>query len=242
MQYASHTLTLAALLTAGQAIHAQVSAAMGADVPELVRLLEQRKTDFISIDDRIIPIDMQNKNLQGAQLSNVDLSNANFTGADLSNAHVSGARLAFTNFRQANLTNANFKDTDLSAVLTFNQATLTNGNFTNTRSGSDFPVLFHSANVTNANFTNANFPRANFSGSNLTNTNFTGATMSANFDRANLTNTNFSNAQLARSTFFDCTGFNATISNNKTDFSEVLGLADEQKAYARSKGALNVPD
>ena len=67
---------------------------------------------------------------------------------------------------------------------------------------------------------------ANFAGSNLTGANLENAFLAD----ANLTNADLTNANLTGADF------------RRTDFSGAKGLTAEQKAYARSQRAINVPD
>ena len=85
---------------------------------------------------------------------------------------------------------------------------------------------FAGSNLTGANLEKAHFLEANLTNATLTNANLTGASLS----QANLTNANLTNAILTDAILL------------KAIFSGVKGLTAEQKAYARSQGALNVPD
>lgn len=318
MKQVTKLLVLAALLVAGQAMHAQAPAATGADVPELMRLIEQRKTDAY------LPILMDNRKLQGAQLANADLSGASFDNSNLSNADVRGTNLLGTSWvgvigfntliidkqtnfygaksltseqeayarskgaqyvrgqdiprlkilleqrktapntpinmqeadlqnadlRGTNLRNANFKDARLNdADLTgadlanatlknvniyftnFSKTNLTNVDLTNLSSRTTIPS--EGFNFAGANLTNVNFEKQRLAYFNITNANLTDANLKdADLSYANLTGVNFTN----------CKGFDSTTINNQTNFQGAIGLTPEQKAYARSKGAQNVPN
>lgn len=83
-----------------------------------------------------------------------------------------------------------------------------------------------------ADFTNANVAGANFTGADL---------QYARFINANVSGANFTKADFTGANFTRCIGFASTIIDSGTNFQDVIGLTAEQKAYARSKGAQNVP-
>ena len=237
MKQATKLLALAALLIAGQAICSEVSPIigynkrygtenpeiLGKDVSKLKALLEQRKTRPNT------PINMPKANLWDANLS----------GSNLSNAHLSGAHLFSANLADANLTNATLIKVD-----------------------------FHSVNLSGANLTNADLKYSEFFQSKLLKTNLSGADLSgallsasgfvtgatgpipsgvpdltnANLSGATITKTNFTAANLTKVNFTNCKGFETTIIDSFTNFQDAIGLTPEQKAYARSKGAQNVPN
>ena len=276
MKQATKLLALASLLVAGQAMHAQapastIPAAMGADVPELMQLIEKRKTDPNT------PINMQNKQLQGAQLPNkVNLSNANFTGSDFSNATLSGAILTDAVLHNVNFTNAklqditfidsyakriNMSDADLSRAnfsgsglenVNFKNANLSHANFTDaflesTQTTGNIKLYLTKANLTNANFTNAKLKYIDLVGAICINTNFTKTELiscdmkEANLTGATLTNTTFNNVDLRKVNFTNSSGFTSITLTDDTYLNDATGLTPEQQAYARSKKAIGVP-
>lgn len=328
-------LALTALLVAGQATYAQAPApttaiALGKDVPELMQLLEQRK----AVPDK--QINMQGKQLQGAQLVKTDLRNVIFEGSDLSNANLSGAALDF-DFGRVNLTNANFSNTNLSGIafkysnltgvnftdanltrvafldviltnVNFSDANLTGSIFINCKGfettiinnqtnfqdvdltaeqtvyvrskgaqnapGKDMPRLItvleqrktapntsinmqqadlravdlRGANLKGANLKGAKLGWTNLTSADLTNADLTDADLTGtDLTNANLTNTNLTNLRISfaaetGTNFTNSKGFNSTIINDITDFQKAIGLTPEQKTYARSKEAMNIPN
>lgn len=283
MKRMTKLLTLAALLVAGQAVCSQ---AQGADVPELMRLLEQRKASPNTM------IDMQNKQLQNAQLAQSDLSNANLSGSDFTDSFFTWANLTSTNFSNAKLTGSDFfgcigfnstilnSKTDFSKVrgLTGEQLAYARSKGVIKVPGKDESRFWSLRNTGAINMPNADLKYANLNGVRIPNANLAGADLTGASIRAHdwvsgalgsiashapdLTNVNLSGANLTESdlrfagltqtnlsganlTKADLTGvddFNTTILDNRTNFQGAIGLTPEQKAYARSKGAQNVPN
>lgn len=294
MKQVTKLLALAALLVAGQAMHAQAPApttptAVGADVPELMRQLEQKK---LNPNNPFINIDMQGKKLQGAQLINADLSGAIFTGSDLSNANLSNAILTHTILANTNLTNTNFTNAHITATsmgdvnltqtnfsgahlidvffincLGFNTTILNNKTsfylslgltdeqlaYAHSKGALKVPgkdlrrlqnlISERDIDTTPINMPNADLQYANLSPLALNSVNLSGANLiEASLKNTTLTNTNLSGANLTKADFTGCWEFNTTILDNRTNFQGAIGLTTEQKAYARSKGAQNVPN
>lgn len=113
------------------------------------------------------------------------------------------------------------------------------------------------SNLEGSNLTGASLP--DLSLANLANTNLTNATLkgasSADFTNANLTNahltdgflafSNFTNANLTNADLTGATLINVNLTGASlrgANFSGAKHLSAEQKAYARSQGAINVPD
>jgi uncharacterized protein YjbI with pentapeptide repeats len=127
-------------------------------------------------------------NLTGADLTGADLKGADLKGADLTGADLTGADLAGADLTGADLTGADLRGADLrGANLTFARLTDSNFSFANLTDAS----LIHVEECDGAKFLGARLAGADLSYSNLAGADLAGADLTG----ANLTWANFNGAQ-----------------------------------------------
>ncbi|HBS48475.1 TPA: hypothetical protein DEO28_01075 [Candidatus Dependentiae bacterium] len=105
---------------------------------------------------------------------------------------------------------------------------------------------FSKANMRGIQLIGAHLKYANFSKANLSEGNsYFAYCFGADFSGADLTNANLSNADLSEANFENANMKNTNLlgshMNSKTNFREATNMSKEQKDYAQSKGASNVP-
>ncbi len=251
MKLVNRFLVFVVLSVAGHVVHAQAPMpTQGADVPELMRLLEKKKSD------RYLRINMQNKQLQGAQLANTDLSGINLDGANLSNAKLQGCIFAYAVLKQTIMTEADLSGANFSGSVcqnvNFKNAILAKADFTDatleSTGISNAKLDFTNAKCMNALFVRSTLRYANLQGADLTNAKLNHATLiGCDLKKAILTDATFTDATFnnvdARATNFTRSekGFTSIKFSNDTYFNNAIGLTLRQQEYARSKGVIGVP-
>lgn len=203
--------------------------------------------------------------LEQGNFRQANLTEANFTRANLENVGFSDVNLTKVNFSGANLTRAQFNQcTGFETIILDNKTNFqdvsgltieqnayvrskgalnvpveTRGTDTlklmqlleKRKTDPNAPIQMQGANLTEVSLENVNLKDANFAQANLT---------KAYMNKVTLTGVNLSGTNLTQTLFSDCIDFKSTIIDNKTVLYKVLGLSDEDLAYARSKGALQV--
>ena len=173
---------------------------MPEDIRKILNVLSGIKTATKA--SWIIPMDLSNINLSGANLWYANLSGANLWYANLSGANLSGADLSGANLLVANLSGANLSDTDLSGA-NLSGASLSDANLSG-------------ANLLGANLSDANLSDANLSGADLSGANLLDAKLRyANLSGADLGHADLGHADLERADLPEVKGLD-TVKNLET--------------------------
>ncbi|HRU51362.1 MAG TPA: pentapeptide repeat-containing protein [Planctomycetota bacterium] len=176
-------------------------------------------------------------NFTNFQMDNIDLDKADLMESDFSGASLNNASLQKADFTYAYLNRANLQQANLvKACLNSASLTLTNLENANLANIDAIEANFRGANLIGVNLENAYMRKAFFKDANLANANLSKATLyNANFQYANLENANLENADLrgVDFSFANLAGVNLKNANLKGAIfiASNLESADLQNAY-----------
>ncbi len=213
----------------------------GANLSEAILLIaifaDTNLSDAILVRSNLARADLSRADLIGADLSKANLSKANLPGAiliraDLSDANLSGADLSRTNLSEAILVGTDLSRTNLSGAI-LNAVNLSGANLSwvdllevNLSEANLERTILIGADLSGSNLERANLSKADLEGTNLSDANLHGA----NLSEANLERTNLPGAILTKAVLFGA--------NLSRTYLRTAILSPEQKAYAKSRGAI----